>query len=131
MSKKILTIDDSKMVRILVTRALAPYDCQIVEAANGQEGLDAAVREKPDLILLDVTMPVMDGMTMLGQLRANPSFKATPVIMLTAEFAQENVAKADSLGISGYIAKPFKEANVVEKVRAVFPLATKPKQPGA
>jgi CheY-like chemotaxis protein len=125
MSKKILTVDDSKMVRILVTRALSPYDCQIFEAANGQEGLATAEREKPDLVLLDVTMPVMDGMTMLGQLRANPGFKSTPVIMLTAEFAQENIARADSLGISGYIAKPFKEQIVADKVNSVMRLATK------
>lgn len=126
MSPKILTVDDSKVARIMVTRLLAGFDCQIIEAANGEEGLAAVVRDNPNLILLDGTMPVMDGMTMLTQLRANAALKATPVIMLTAESAQENVAKADSLGISGYIAKPFNERALLEKIRAVVPLVPKP-----
>lgn len=125
MTPKILTVDDSKIVRIMVTRALAAFRCQIIEAANGQEGMVAAAREKPGLILLDVTMPVMDGMTMLTELRRHPELKGIPVIMLTAESACENIAKADGLGISGYVAKPFKEVTLVETVRAILPLAAK------
>lgn len=109
----------------MITRALSRFDCQILEAANGQEGLAVAAREKPNLILLDVTMPVMDGMTMLAQLRANPETASIPVIMLTAESAQDNVAKADRLGIAAYIAKPFKEPHLIETVCAVVPLSPK------
>ena len=125
MSTKILTVDDSKIVRIMVSRALSKFDCQIVEAANGEEGLAAAEREKPNLIFLDVTMPVMDGMEMLTRLRANAEIKTIPVIMLTAESAQENIAKADGLGIQGYVAKPFKEDALLEKIRAITPLTAK------
>ncbi|MCF7765339.1 MAG: response regulator [Verrucomicrobia bacterium] len=126
MAHKILTVDDSKVVRIMVTRALKPYDCVIVEAVNGAEGLEAAAREKPDLIILDVTMPVMTGLEMLTNLRLDPALKVIPVIMLTAESAQENIAKADSLGISGYVAKPFKEDQLVDKVKAAIPMVAKP-----
>lgn len=125
MPVKILTVDDSKVVRIMVKRALKSYDCTIVEAANGQEGLEAAARENPDLIMLDVTMPVLTGLEMLTKLRADEALKAIPVIMLTAESAQENIAQADSLGISGYIPKPFKEDNLVEKVKAAVTLNPK------
>ncbi len=69
MSLKILSVDDSRTIRLIVGRALRPYDCLLCEAANGEEGLAAAAREKPDLILLDVTMPVMDGVTMLTKLK--------------------------------------------------------------
>ncbi len=125
MAHKILTVDDSKVVRIMVSRALKPYDCQIVEATNGAEGLEAANRERPDLIFLDVTMPIMDGLEMLNRLRGDPALKSIPVVMLTAESAQENLARADSLGISGYIAKPFKETQLVEKAKLALALELK------
>ena len=110
----------------MVTRALKVFDCQIVEAANGAEGFDAALREKPDLIFLDVTMPVMDGMQMLAKLRGDANLKAVPVIMLTAESSQDNIAQADKLGISGYVPKPFKEAQLVEKVKAAIQIELRP-----
>ncbi len=82
--------------------------------------------KKPDLIILDVTMPVMTGLEMLTKLRLDDALKSIPVLMLTAESAQENIAKADSLGISGYVAKPFKEDQLVDKVKVAIPLAPKP-----
>ena len=84
-----------------------------------------AAREKPDLILLDVRMPVMDGVAMLGTLRRDPGLKGTPVIMLTAESSREDVASAEQLGISGYLVKPFNEQALMERVRRVVPLLAK------
>ena len=125
MPLKILTVDDSKVVRMIVTRSFKNYDCQIVEAANGAEGLAAAARENPGFIILDVTMPVMDGLTMLGRLRADPALSHIPVVMLTAESSQENIAQADRLGISGYVPKPFKEEQLLEQARRAVTLAPK------
>ena len=125
MSVKVLTVDDSKVVRIMVKRALKPYDCTIVEAGSGAAGLEAAAQEKPDLIFLDVTMPEMDGLEMLTRLRAEETLKSIPVIMLTAESAQENIARADALGISGYIPKPFKPDKLLEKIGLVLKLEAK------
>ena len=125
MPLKILTVDDSRLVRMLVTRAFKPYDCQIIEASNGAEGLDAVTRERPDFVILDVTMPVMDGLQMLGRLRTDAASKSLPVLMLTAESSQENIAKADQLGISGYVAKPFKEDQLVEQAKRAVPLKLK------
>ena len=68
MRYKILTVDDSKTVRIIVKKAFKTYDCEIIEASNGVEGLATAAKEAPDVILLDVTMPVMDGVEMLTKL---------------------------------------------------------------
>ncbi len=87
MRYKILTVDDSKTVRIIVKKAFKGYDCDILEAGNGVEGLAVAAKETPDLILLDVTMPVMDGVEMLTKLKADPALKGIPVMMLTAEGA--------------------------------------------
>jgi CheY-like chemotaxis protein len=125
MSKKILTIDDSKTIRMIIQRAFRAHDCAFCEAANGEEGLAAAAREKPDLIILDITMPVMDGITMLGKLRQDPELKATPVIMLTAESGQGSVTTISQLGISDYLVKPFKGEQLLEKAGKVIPLEIK------
>jgi len=106
MSHKILSVDDSRTVRMIIQRAFRPFDCTVVEGANGEEGLAAASSEAPDLIILDITMPVMDGVTMLTQLKANPLLKDIPVIMLTAEHGQENVANIVKLGVKDYLVKP-------------------------
>lgn len=125
MSHKILSVDDSLTIRMLVKRSFKPYDCVICEASNGEEGLAAAAREKPDLIFLDITMPVMDGVTMLTKLKASPELKGIPVIMLTAESGRENVAYIAKLGVRDYLVKPFKDEQLIEKAGRVLKLAPK------
>src|SRR5664280_2257917 len=125
MGTRILSVDDSHTIRLIVSRAFRDYDCQICEAANGEEGLAVAAREKPDLILLDVTMPVMDGVTMLTLLKADPVLKSIPVIMLTAESGRENVLAIARLGVQDYLVKPFKEELLVQKVGHIVPLQKK------
>ena len=125
MAYKILSIDDSKTVRMIVTRTLKNHDCVVCEAGNGEEGLAVAAREKPDVILLDITMPVMDGITMLGKLREDPDLKGTPVIMLTAESSRENVAHIARLGVRDYLVKPFKEGQLIEKLGRIISLVAR------
>lgn len=122
MRYKILTVDDSKTVRIIVRKAFRGFDCDILEASNGAEGLAVAKKESPHLILLDVTMPVMDGVEMLGKLKAEPALKSIPVIMLTAEGGRDNVLKIAKIGVRDYLVKPFKEEVLVEKARRVIDL---------
>jgi len=114
MSAKILTVDDSRMVRMIVTKAFAPYGCVIFEAGNGAEALQSAAANLPNLIFLDITMGDMSGLAVLEQLRAMPEFAATPVIMLTAESGKTTLEKADKLKVAGYVAKPFKGEQLVE-----------------
>ena len=125
MPTKILSVDDSKTIRMIVKRTFAPYDATVLEACNGEEGLAAAAAEKPDLIVLDITMPVMDGVTMLTKLKENPDLKGIPVIMLTAESGRENVAFIAKLGVRDYLVKPFKDEQLIEKVNRVVPLTKK------
>lgn len=120
---KLLTIDDSRTIRLILARAFKEYDCALLEAANGEEGLNVAAEHKPDIIILDITMPTMDGIQMLTQLRATGD--QTPVIMLTAEGGASSVEKAQHLGVSDYIAKPFQNDALVAKVQKVLPLAKK------
>lgn len=122
MRSKILTVDDSKTVRIIIKKAFTSFDVDIVEAANGVEGLSVAAKERPNLILLDVTMPVMDGVEMLTKLKADPALKGIPVIMLTAEGGRDHVLKIAKIGIRDYIIKPFKEEVLIEKVGRIVEL---------
>jgi two-component system cell cycle response regulator len=122
MRKKILTVDDSKTVRIIVRKAFKSYDCDILEAANGVEGLAVASKEIPDLILLDITMPVMDGVETLTKLKSDPHLRGIPVMMLTAEGGKENVLKIAKIGVRDYIVKPFKEELLIEKTNRIIDL---------
>ncbi len=122
MRTKILTVDDSKTVRIIIRNAFKGFDCEILEAVNGVEGLAVATKGQPDLILLDITMPVMDGVEMLTKLKTDPQLKGIPVMMLTAEGGREHVLKIAKIGIRDYIIKPFKEEVLIEKVQRIIDL---------
>ncbi|MDX2110225.1 MAG: response regulator [Verrucomicrobiota bacterium] len=120
MRNKILTVDDSKTVRIIVKKVFRDFDCEVLEAANGVEGLAMASKHVPDLILLDVTMPVMDGVEMLTKLKSDAALKAIPVMMLTAEGGREQVLKIAKIGVRDYIVKPFKEDVLLDKVNRII-----------
>lgn len=122
MRYKILTVDDSKTVRVIVQRAFRSVDCEVFEATNGEEGLSVAAKELPHLILLDVTMPVMDGVEMLTRLKVDRALKAIPVIMLTAEGGRETVLKIAKMGVRDYLIKPFKESVLLAKAGRVLNL---------
>lgn len=119
---KILTVDDSKTVRRILAALFAPLGCTICEAADGEEGLSVAALEKPDLILLDYNMPVMDGLTMLQRLREDAAMRHTPVILLTAEAGAKNIAAAARLGARDYVTKPFQDEVLIAKVARIITL---------
>jgi CheY-like chemotaxis protein len=112
MAYKILTVDDSKTIRMIVKKAFKPYNCELYEGENGVEGLAIAAKEMPDLIVLDITMPVMTGIEMLGKLKAESDLKDIPVIMLTAESGKENVMQIVKMGVKDYIVKPSGQSHV-------------------
>ena len=122
---RILTVDDSKTVRMIVGKAFKRFDCSIFEAADGAEGLLVAERERPDIIILDYTMPVLDGGEAMTQLMANPELKTIPVVMLTAESGRDTMARMARLGVRDYLVKPFKEEVLVECVGRIVPLNAK------
>ena len=128
MRHKILNVDDSKTVRIIVRRAFKSFDCEILEASNGVEGLAVAARDAPDLILLDIKMPVMDGVEMLTKLKTDAQLKGIPVIMLTAEGGRDNMRKVAKIGVRDYLLKPFNEETLIEKAGCVIDLKPRPEQ---
>jgi len=122
MTPKILSVDDSRAIRMVLKRLFRPFACELFEAGDGEEGLAVATSEKPDLIILDYNMPVMDGVTMLRKMRENPELKRTPVIMLTADASSEIINTVARLGVRDYVTKPFDDAHLLDKVSRVIAL---------
>ena len=125
MSLKILAVDDSKTIRMIVKKAFKAYDCELLEAENGVEGLALAAKEAPDLIVLDITMPVMNGGEMLGKLKSENNLKDIQVIMLTAETGKDNVMRIVKMGVNDYIVKPFKGPELIDRVEKILTLEPK------
>lgn len=120
MAPVVLTADDSRMVRTIVSKAFASVGCEVHQASNGQEAVDLATKVIPDLIILDITMPIMDGLTALQEIREFPECHSVPVIMLTAESGKSSVDRARELNVTGYISKPFQTDDLLELARNVL-----------
>ena len=125
MKVKILSVDDSSLIRMAIARLFSRYECEVVSAADGEKGLAAVAEHKPNVVILDYNMPVLDGIGMLRRLRDNPETKRLPVIMLTANSAPETIATVARLGVRDYITKPFDDELLVSKVAKVVSLLPK------
>jgi len=125
MHPKILVVDDARAVRLIAQKALNTFDCDLIEATNGFNALFAMERALPDLILLDVSMPIMGGLEMLTLLKSKPELHAIPVIMLTSPADHAVIPKIKVLGVSDLLVKPFSETALLEKVRAILVLNAK------
>jgi CheY-like chemotaxis protein len=120
-TKRILIIDDEERIREVVQTCLsllAQWDT--LEAGSGQEGILKAETEQPDAILLDMTMPGMDGETTFQKLQDNPTTQSIPVILLTARVQPSEQAKYVALGVTGLIMKPFDPVQIVLQMREIL-----------
>lgn len=115
---KILYIDDTENNRILVTRRLERKGFQVVTAVSAEEGLTTAAAQKPDLILMDMGMPDVDGWTATRRLKGDPALSSIPVIALTAHAMQGDREKALDAGCDDYETKPFDFVRLIEKIEA-------------
>ena len=114
---RVLVVDDAAFMRKVVSDALASGGHEVVgEAGNGAEALVALGKEKVDLILCDINMPVMDGLEFVKSLGTVENAKGVPVVMITTEGSETNVVQALSSGARGYIRKPFTPEQVKEHV---------------
>jgi two-component system alkaline phosphatase synthesis response regulator PhoP len=114
----ILIVDDEPNIVQTLKDRLEMNDYRIVTACNGKEGLQKALAEKPDVILLDIIMPTMDGLEMLAHLRKTN--KDIPVIMLTARSQDQDIERATACGIDDYIIKPFDLSELIGKIEGIF-----------
>ena len=117
---KVLVVDDEPNILQTLQDRLEMNDYIVFTAENGKEGLQKALHERPDIVLLDVIMPIMDGHEMLEQLRANEAGKEISVIMLTACSQTQDIARAKTCGIDDYIVKPFNLSELLEKIENIL-----------
>lgn len=114
--KKILVVEDVDFNRDLFVQLLED-DYEVIEAVNGQEGVELAERERPDLILMDLSLPVMDGWEATRQLKANDNLRSIPVIALTAHAMKGDEEKALAAGCDDYLVKPLDEDELIAKTQ--------------
>lgn len=118
--KRILIVDDKATSRELLRTVLEKQGYTIIEAGDGEEALQKARADNPDLILLDLQMPIRDGYEVLGELRQDPRYAALPIVALTASAMQGDREKALAAGFTGYLAKPVSLAHLRMEIQRVL-----------
>ena len=117
---KILVVDDEPDCISIIRCRLEWSHFEVITATNGKEALQVAETEKPDLILLDTNMPVLNGHETLERLKKHPILKNIPVIMVTALCEKDDIAKASSFGIEDYVTKPVDFTGLLEKITSIL-----------
>jgi DNA-binding response OmpR family regulator len=117
---RVLHIDDEAPIRLLVHANLEAEGMEVIEAANGRTGVQLAKREQPDLILLGVMMPVLDGWQAAEELRKDQETREIPIVFLTARSALKDRARGFDLGAVDYITKPFNPVELASRVRELL-----------
>ena len=121
MTKTILIVDDSSSVRSVVGIALKGAGYDVIEAVNGQDALDKLQGQKVHLIVSDVNMPVMDGITFVKEVKKLSQYKFTPICMLTTEAGQSMMAEGKAAGAKAWIVKPFQPPKLLDVVAKLLP----------
>jgi two-component system chemotaxis response regulator CheY len=121
MAKRILTIDDSKTMRDMLMLTLSSAGFDVVQAVDGQDGIDVLKRETVDVVITDINMPKMDGYGVIRHLREKREFDAVPILVLTTESDREKKERARDLGATGFIVKPFNPDSLADVIRKVSP----------
>ena len=120
MAKTVLSVDDSSSIRQMVAFTLKGAGYEVIEAVDGQEGLEKAKMKTVDMVLTDQNMPRMDGLTLIKSLRALPSYKNVPILMLTTESGDAMKQQGKAVGATGWLVKPFDPAKLLEVMKKVL-----------
>jgi two-component system alkaline phosphatase synthesis response regulator PhoP len=120
MAKKILVVDDEPNIVIPIQFLMQQNGYEVAVVSNGKEALAAMNRECPDLVLLDIMMPILDGFEVCQKIREKPEWQAVKIILVTAMGREANIEKGLSLGADAYVLKPFSNAEIVDKVRKLL-----------
>jgi two-component system, cell cycle response regulator DivK len=121
MSKRILVVEDTEDNRQIIRDLLTSFDYELIEAVDGAEGVAMAQSEHPDLILMDIQLPVMDGYEATRRIRAIPELVQVPIIAVTSYALSGDEAKTREAGCDGYVAKPFSPRQLLAKIREFLP----------
>jgi DNA-binding response OmpR family regulator len=116
----VLVADDEPVSRLLVRRTLEAQHYEVLETENGREAVKVAVRERPDLLLIDLNMPEIDGYELIARLRRDVTLASVPVLVLTGDGRADVVRRVLELGAEGFIVKPFAPDLLLSRVEAAF-----------
>ncbi|MCP3668853.1 MAG: response regulator [Gammaproteobacteria bacterium] len=116
MAKNVLIVDDSASIRQVVGMALRGAGYQVIEACDGKDALGKMTGDKIHLIISDVNMPNMDGITFLKEVKKHPRYKFTPVIMLTTEAGKDKMSEGRTAGAKAWVVKPFQPPQMLDAV---------------
>ena len=121
MTKRILVVEDQEDNRQILRDLLASTDYEIVEAENGVEALAAVAKQRPDLILMDIQLPIMDGYEATRRIKADPALRSIPIIAVTSYALSGDEAKAREAGCDAYVPKPYSPRQLLAKIREFLP----------
>jgi CheY-like chemotaxis protein len=121
MTPKILYIDDNAPSLYLVTFLLKAHGCEVLQARSGTEGIETAIQSRPDLILLDIQLPIMDGYAVARKLRSDAALKKTPIVALTSYAMVGDRERALAAGCTGYIEKPINPETFLMEIQKFLP----------
>jgi len=121
MTKRILVVEDQEDNRQILRDLLANAGYEMIEAEDGQQALDQAAKHRPDLILMDIQLPVMDGYEATRRIKADPNLNAIPIIVVTSYALSGDEEKARGAGCDAYVAKPYSPRALLAKVREYLP----------
>ena len=121
MSKRILVVEDQEDNRRILRVLLKNSGYEMVEAEDGEQALEAVAKQRPDLILMDIQLPRLDGYETTRRIKANPELKAIPIIAVTSYALSGDEGKARAAGCDDYVTKPFSPLKLLEKIRGYLP----------
>ena len=121
MSKRILVVEDQPDNRQIIRDMLAPTDYEITEVENGEEALAAIAKQRPDLILMDIQLPIMDGYEATRRVKADPELNSIPIIAVTSYALSGDDGKAHAAGCDAYVTKPYSPRELLAKIRQYLP----------
>jgi two-component system cell cycle response regulator DivK len=121
MTKRILVVEDHEDNRAILRALLASAGFEMIEAISGEDGISAASARRPDLILMDIQLPAMDGYEATRRLKADPTLKAIPIIVVTSYALSGDAGKAHEAGCDAYVVKPYSPRQLLAKIREYLP----------
>jgi two-component system cell cycle response regulator DivK len=121
MTKRILVVEDQEDNRQILRDLLATTDYEVMEAVNGEEALAAVAKQRPDLILMDIQLPILDGYEATRRIKADPTLSSIPIIAVTSYALSGDEAKARAAGCDDFVPKPYSPRQLLAKIRQYLP----------
>jgi two-component system chemotaxis response regulator CheY len=116
---RVLTVDDSRTILAMLHHTLSNAGFEVLQAEDGQQGLDVLKREKVDIVITDINMPVMDGIQFIRQIRSSGTHNSLPILILTTETSQDKRDQGRAAGGTGWIVKPFDPEKLIQVIHKV------------